>query len=539
MNDINDALKFLKDNASFNEELANQAEEEISRNKSSQTKKESAVISNFKRVSVYDEEKKKDVEIDEYLESSQIYDRVLKYCGACYFRLGGSMYYVSQEKYQEVKKPDIFFATLMNHTRINWKSQGPGVSKSEFFHYCRMNLPKYDGICCVNQYPPQDKVKYLKWIKPENNGRSRELINRFYNPADEYSRIMLHATLISPMYSLPGKPCIILDTFTGGQNSGKTATAKSLASVFPAPLIRLSEEYFKEKSFKPDKPLEALLDNENLVSPIALIDNISHDLGGANFAEMITASSFSARTTYAPAESRRVNNVTFIGTTNYHKVSRDAATRIVWVKLNPAPLNGYDSWQSRISKFIEEHAQEIMADCLYILQQKVNFKLNQRPRNENWYLDIVSKLCSSQEHFDELINQVMEQSQLADSSRESAEEFETKVIEFICSKPELNAVKMQPLGISKSVLLHIAEETPIFGNPTRNRVYAKIAEWLKSGLFSALNVINNSSERVWQGSQRGYLIGCKHTNDVQFNIEMVQGKVVARPRPSTEGDENE
>ena len=54
----------------------------------------------------------------------------------------------------------------------------------------------------------------------------------------------------------------------------------------------------------------------------------------------------------------------------------------------------------------------------------------------------------------------------------------------------------------------------------------------KVRIILGVKVINNNGERLWNTAQRGYIIGDCRPEHVQFNIELVNDRIVARPRPS-------
>ena len=137
---------------------------------------------------------------------------------------------------------------------------------------------------------------------------------RFFNPANEASRVLLRALFAAPIYYRYGvrRPCWILDS-EAGPGVGKTTIAELLGTLYCCSPIKTSKQELK---FDHKELLKRVVSSEGRSSRILLVDNVTGVFDDAHFADMVTGFGISGKAPYGRGEETRPNNLTYIITSN-------------------------------------------------------------------------------------------------------------------------------------------------------------------------------------------------------------------------------
>jgi hypothetical protein len=123
---------------------------------------------------------------------------------------------------------------------------------------------------------------------------------------------------------------------------------------------------------------------------VAVVDNLkSMRFSSASLEALVTCDSISGKRMFV-GEGSRPNSLTWIMTLNGVSFATDFAQRSVIIKLKRPAYSG--SWQDAVEEFIDQHRDEIIADCIGFLQAPPGYELTRYTRWANWERDVLSRL---------------------------------------------------------------------------------------------------------------------------------------------------
>ncbi|HEV8066214.1 MAG TPA: hypothetical protein VGP76_00660 [Planctomycetaceae bacterium] len=299
---------------------------------------------------------------------------------------------------------------------------GPGFHpKSEVFERLRQTAQEFSG---VERYPHEPKMPGVYYACPDyvpgNGDRLNELVDMF-SPAGDIDRDLILALFVTVFWGEYGatRPLFAI-TSDEGRGVGKTTLVEMVGHLVGGNFsFSLNENIEKVK--------ERLLTSEFLTTRVALIDNVkSNRVSHADFEALITCRVISGKKLYV-GEASRPNNLVWAMTLNGASFSTDISQRAVVIKLKRPIYSG--TWEGGVRKFIDDHRDELIADCLGFLRRKPA-PITDPDRWGPWCCQVVARLAEP----NDALKVIQERRATTDSERSEAEEveddFAAKLAEF-------------------------------------------------------------------------------------------------------------
>lgn len=319
---------------------------------------------------------------------------------------------------------------------VHWGRCSGAVGKDELFEGLIQSAIRYESISMVPDFPRRADV-YYAYRDPVHPSENHECFNglmRFFNPANEASRILLRALFAAPIYYRYGvrRPCWILDS-EAGPGVGKTTIAELLGTLYCCSPIKTSKQELK---FDHKELLKRVVSSEGRSSRILLVDNVTGVFDDAHFADMVTGFGISGKAPYGRGEETRPNNLTYIITTNSANINNDIASRSFTVMLAKPKYDG--AWTELVMRYIEKHRYTILGDVLDMLQNPVPLGCAPHTRMPEFEQEVLRQMCANDVEYHTAIAGIVKQREEAnvdeEFARQASEILQYKIDECIMPK---------------------------------------------------------------------------------------------------------
>lgn len=274
------------------------------------------------------------------------------------------------DQWRVLETPDDMFAWVHAIGEPQWTTRAAQdritgeprtvISKPEFHASLRATaMPHYDSIEILPHYPRIDKSFYLPCELPPATGEALEELMAHMNAKEESDRkLMLACFLTMAWGGPPGKrPAFI---FCADQRGvGKTRTAEMLSDIWGGCLsVGENEDW--------DRVRSRLLAKSALDYRCVLIDNIKSTLNRSGLESAITAQRIDGHKMYA-GQATRVNNLTWIFTSNSPSLSNDLTERSVIINIgSKRHADRHEQWWQH---FLKHKRAQCIADALAVLER--------------------------------------------------------------------------------------------------------------------------------------------------------------------------
>ena len=315
---------------------------------------------------------------------------------------------------------------------IDWASTRGMVSKGELFEGLRLQAKGYAATSPAPHYPTRSDIFYFHRDLPPPTHDSR-YFNQFceaFAPSTPLDAILIKVFVASCLFWRKGvhRPMWVIDSDCG-QGVGKTTLATTVACLIGG----YSDDHqspitIQPSEFKGDiaEVKKQLVTQEAACRRILLIDNVVHDLNCEHLASMATATTIMGRPPYSKEMLSRLNDLTFVITTNSGTVSRDIATRSYHLKLTRP--EDYSGWGDRMTKFLDEYRFQILADCIRAMQQPTGFAGQMQTRHQAWEQEVLMPIAADEDAYNAIVKENMARQAKADSEEDEAQELRDKLM---------------------------------------------------------------------------------------------------------------
>ena len=233
------------------------------------------------------------------------------------------------------------------------------ITKEEFVDSLRIDpLHSYDSVGEYPHEPPFPDYYYLNRNLPPATGEALRKFLDALNPETEEDRALMLAAMLTPGWGgPPGTRPLFVFSSDWGQGSGKTETAKAIASIWGgAPFLSTQDSW--------ESVMKGLFSSSDWNARVAIFDNVRGRFGGADIESAITSPKLQGWKSYVGQVSRK-NDITFFLTYNLPEMSRDLAERSIIIKVGKPRPGRFVQW---VSEFVSEHKWALIADLLAILR---------------------------------------------------------------------------------------------------------------------------------------------------------------------------
>lgn len=303
-----------------------------------------------------------------------------------------------------IHSADALFAWIARKSRHNveWSNARGCVSQAQFFQALTQDAASYEGIAKAPHFPTRPEIFYIHKPLPrldQDAPSQLDIFLSFFAPANETYRVLIKALIMAPMFfgSNAPRPAWVIDS-VDGKGVGKTTLVKLLAELYEEAPIDLDGQSVKNDF---TSLVKRLISSEGRSRRIALLDNVQGTFRSQNLARLITMQTVSGVAPYGRGEETRVNDLTYIITSNAASLDDDIAQRCYTIKLKRAVRAA--SWEARVRKFIALNRETLFAEIFSLLQSpKVKIE-NPVTRYPEFEVSVLGGACSSYEEYEAVV----------------------------------------------------------------------------------------------------------------------------------------
>ena len=296
---------------------------------------------------------------------------------------------------------DALFAWIGQKSKhiVNWKKIDGAVSKGELFSGLIKCARRYEKTSAVPDYPMRPDVYYTfrDKLHPTPGHSAFSKLLSFFMPDGDASAAMLAAFFAAPMFFRPGiqRPCWIVDSHEA-RGVGKTTLVNRIADLYGCRPISTNRNELERNQ---QEFLKRIVSVSGRDSRIVLLDNLKGFFDDPQWAEFVTTPAFSGRAPYGHGEESRLNDLTFVITSNSANIGSDVASRSFMVFLKRPPQSPL--WAKTVIGFIREHRLDVLGDIYDILATSAAPEsLRTYTRVPDFEREVVFPFCGSMERFD-------------------------------------------------------------------------------------------------------------------------------------------
>lgn len=404
-------------------------------------------------------------------------------------RVGSELFVADGGQIRYLQDRTALFAWLQAATgqRIDWATMAGAVGRDELFADLQANAREYSLIASVPTWPRRDDVYCTCGSLPEPTPDRRHLEEflSLFNPADDASVAMLRAFVASPLYfeTAVDRPLFVIDS-NHGQGSGKTKLVEMIARLYGTG-TEDSEPFnvdIKAINCEGDRVWRRLLSPSGRRKRIVLIDNVTGFVNSSSLAALTTQNSISGMAPYARGEQTRLNDLTYVITSNSARLDRDLASRAVFIRVarpqRPDPL-----WAKKTAEYIDLHRFNIVSEIIATLERGAAESVNTKTRFRAWEARVMAPMVGNETRRLEAIaaNERMQAESDYDlENAETAREFFTRKI---ASQYGANARVFLPSKILAE-WLNQALPDEHFSSKAIPQI---LKNWAKAGMMPELN----------------------------------------------------
>jgi len=337
-----------------------------------------------------------------------------------------------------IDSPDSLFAWIAEKSghNVNWSHKGDGiVSQSQFFETIRANSRKYSLISSVPNWPPRDDVYYTHDAMPTPTPDAKwfNKFCSFFSPTTEDDAILLKVFFATPIYykRKVDKPLWIIDASTG-QGTGKSRLVEMLCCLYGgmdteqgAPIMVNQTDFKTEQAASELR--KRMLSRTGRKKRIFLIDNVTGYFHSNALATMITQECLTGRAPYGRGEESRVNDLTYVITSNCSNVNKDLAARSFYMQIKK-PEPPIPAWEATLQDFIQKHRMEVISDIIGILDKGPRFSMPPSTRFRQWEIEIMQPICGDADIYNRALRCSNTKRSDSDGEAEIADEVKACII---------------------------------------------------------------------------------------------------------------
>ena len=308
----------------------------------------------------------------------------------------------SNDRPRFIERSSALFANLAplvgQGGRINWANGTGLLTKDEFLETLRITGDQFDQIALFPHEPQIRRTFYCHPELPVPDGTYLDRFLDFFCPATEIDRALIRAFALTVFWGggTGQRPVFWIDAADSdqrrGRGVGKTALATYVASLVGGQIELGGEKINRIKT--------RLLSPEGLGQRVVLLDNLkSTKFSWGDLEGLITSDVISGHRLFC-GEGRRLNNLTWVVTSNSASLSTDMADRSVVIRL--ARHEPREGWDLEVREFINTHRWHIVADVLAQLQE-TPAPHRPAPRWVSWTSEVLSRSCDDPDRVQEQI----------------------------------------------------------------------------------------------------------------------------------------
>ena len=316
---------------------------------------------------------------------------------------------------------DALFAWIGQKSKriVNWKKLDGAVSKGELFSGLIKSAKRYEKTSAVPDYPMRPDVYYTfrDRLRPTPGHSAFARLLSFFAPDGDASAAMLAAFFAAPMFFRPGiqRPCWIIDSHEA-RGVGKTTLVNRVADLYGCRPISTNRNELERNQ---QEFLKRIVSVSGRDSRIVLLDNLKGFFDDPQWAEFVTTPAFSGRAPYGHGEESRLNDLTFVITSNSANIGSDVASRSFMVFLKRPPRNPL--WAKTAIGFIRDHRLDVLGDIHDIMSTSAAPEsLRTYTRVPDFEREVVFPFCGSVERFDATMAAMMAERENANVDSERA-----------------------------------------------------------------------------------------------------------------------
>lgn len=333
-----------------------------------------------------------------------------------------------------IASADALFAwiALTSRQPVEWTKARGAVSHAQFFQALMLSVRNYEGIARAPHWPLRPEIFYinkpLPQLSAEDPSALEELVNRF-SPAAPIYRTLIRAFFMSPMYysaSAP-RPAWVIDS-VDGKGVGKTTLVKLLAECYEESPIDIDTAAIKNDI---TSIVKRLISSDGRSKRICLLDNVQGTFRSPNLARLITATSVSGIAPYGRGEETRVNDLTYIITSNAASLDDDLAQRTYTIKLKRSVRAV--TWEGDVRKHITANRERIYAEIIDRLAHPKVQITTSKTRYPEFERTVLCAACESVEEYNEVVAVIASDTDAANVTTDRAQEVEEVFRDAIAS----------------------------------------------------------------------------------------------------------
>jgi len=414
-------------------------------------------------------------------------------------RVGATMFDDDEDtgKIRQIKSVDALFAWIAEKSkqRIEWSFRlGGAVTRAELFASLYARCKEYQMISPVPTWPLRDDVYYTfrELPPPTPDGRYFDDFCMLFAPASGEDMELLRVFVASPLYYHPkvDRPMWIIDS-EHGQGVGKTKLVEMVAFLYGGTDIESSEPFWVDyKLINNESSLyqifRRLLSHNGRQKRIFLLDNVDGYFKSSALATLVTQGSISGLAPYGTSEETRTNDLTYVITSNSATVSRDLASRSIFINLmkpeEPAKL-----WENHVQEYIQSYRLNIISDIMAKLDQGAPFEFTPVTRFKVWEQEVLVPIMERREIYHQCGKSNHDRQVSADGEMDEAETIQQHFREQIDTRTSLNPDTCCLWIESKVISEWCSDAIPGFGGKTGRNSRHKLCNMIKAGMIQELS----------------------------------------------------
>ncbi len=320
---------------------------------------------------------------------------------------------------------DALFAWIAMTSKqpVEWSKARGAISRAEFYQALLLSVQGYEGISRAPHYPLRPEIFYINRPLPQiTSGESPTLdkLMSFFAPANEHYRILIKAFFMSPMFfgANSPRPAWVIDS-VDGKGVGKTTLVKLLAETYEETPIDIDTAAIKNDI---SAIVKRLISSDGRSKRICLLDNVQGSFRSPNLARLITATSVSGIAPYGRGEESRMNDLTYIITSNAASLDDDLAQRTYTIKLKRSKRSV--NWEQDVRKFISANREHLYAEIIDRLAHPKIEIATSHTRYPEFERTVLCAACESMDDYTNIINTIISDTDESNVSNDRAQEVE-------------------------------------------------------------------------------------------------------------------
>lgn len=290
----------------------------------------------------------------------------------------GNLSIVAGDQESVISVPAKFFICTLAKAGVKyeWNSGNGFVSEAAFGVFLSSELRQVSRVQKTVSWPQREGTEYIGEAASMKDKRSSDLsalegFLDFFKFHSDLDRYYAKAYLLSLFWDVDGEKPIFLITSTGETAMAKSSTGKSELAYQFNNVATASRSVPKISFSSKGKSVTQQIGDILFKSPetVQIIgDNLrARDIVGPDIEALVTSSTIQAHVTHVGGCTFR-NNFVHVYTTNEPNLTPDFMTRAFEIRLDPH--KGRDiGWSKRIRDYVSAHREQIIASCLFLLEQ--------------------------------------------------------------------------------------------------------------------------------------------------------------------------